>query len=139
VTGAETERLNSTDGRVTGSLFDARTASCIMSKAGRGHPLRRRDQLAERSWSFPAIGRPDLLSDARYPAGHALRASARTCRTISRSVRSSSMSGAKTLNQRYHNLASRAAMGLEYALRRTGPLSMAPSQLGIFRQKRPAR
>ncbi|RVB97800.1 GMC family oxidoreductase, partial [Mesorhizobium sp. M7A.F.Ca.CA.002.15.2.1] len=42
-----------------------------------------------------------------------------------------------TLNQRYHNLVSRASMGLEYALKRSGPLSMAPSQLGIFARSDP--
>ncbi|MGL4811774.1 MAG: GMC family oxidoreductase [Beijerinckiaceae bacterium] len=42
------------------------------------------------------------------------------------------VSGVKTLNETYYNLFKRAAMGVEYALRRTGPLTMAPSQLGIF-------
>jgi choline dehydrogenase len=42
------------------------------------------------------------------------------------------VSGVKTLNETYHSLWGRAAMGLEYALKRTGPLTMAPSQLGIF-------
>ncbi|MGA0603216.1 GMC family oxidoreductase [Caulobacter sp. KR2-114] len=42
------------------------------------------------------------------------------------------VSGVRTLNEAYHNLPKRALMGLEYALRRTGPLTMAPSQLGIF-------
>ncbi|MGL5733265.1 MAG: GMC family oxidoreductase [Beijerinckiaceae bacterium] len=42
------------------------------------------------------------------------------------------VSGVKTLNETYYNLFKRAAMGIEYALRRTGPLTMAPSQLGIF-------
>ena len=38
----------------------------------------------------------------------------------------------KTLNGTYHSLIGRALMGLEYALFQTGPLTMAPSQLGIF-------
>jgi choline dehydrogenase len=42
------------------------------------------------------------------------------------------VNGAKTLNEIYHSLAGRALMGLEYALFRTGPLTMAPSQMGIF-------
>ena len=42
------------------------------------------------------------------------------------------VSGARTLNETYWNLARRALMGLDYALRRRGPLTMAPSQLGIF-------
>lgn len=46
--------------------------------------------------------------------------------------------GARTLNQLYHNLFSRAGMGLQYAFSRSGPLSMAPSQLGIFARSDPA-
>ena len=42
------------------------------------------------------------------------------------------VSGARTLNETYHNLFRRGLMGLDYALRRRGPLTMAPSQLGIF-------
>jgi len=42
------------------------------------------------------------------------------------------VSGISTLNERYHSLFGRAAMGLEYALFRTGPLTMPPSQMGIF-------
>ncbi|HEY1506095.1 MAG TPA: GMC family oxidoreductase N-terminal domain-containing protein [Stellaceae bacterium] len=40
--------------------------------------------------------------------------------------------GIKTLNETYHSLFGRALMGLDYAARRRGPLTMAPSQLGIF-------
>jgi choline dehydrogenase-like flavoprotein len=40
--------------------------------------------------------------------------------------------GVKTLNETYHSLLGRGLMGLDYALRRRGPLTMAPSQLGIF-------
>jgi choline dehydrogenase len=40
--------------------------------------------------------------------------------------------GIKTLNQRANSLWGKAMMGLEYALFRSGPLSMAPSQLGGF-------
>jgi choline dehydrogenase-like flavoprotein len=42
------------------------------------------------------------------------------------------VSGVKTLNETYHSLIGRALMGLEYALFQRGPLTMAPSQLGIF-------
>jgi choline dehydrogenase-like flavoprotein len=42
------------------------------------------------------------------------------------------VAGIATLNEAYHSLIGRAAMGLDYALRRRGPLTMAPSQLGIF-------
>jgi len=42
------------------------------------------------------------------------------------------VSGVKTLNTTYHSLVRRALMGMEYALMQKGPLTMAPSQLGIF-------
>jgi choline dehydrogenase-like flavoprotein len=47
------------------------------------------------------------------------------------------VSGVKTLNETYHSLPRRALMGAEYALFRTGPLTMAPSQLGIFTRSDP--
>ncbi|PNU02481.1 GMC family oxidoreductase [Novosphingobium guangzhouense] len=42
------------------------------------------------------------------------------------------VSGVATLNARAGNLLGKALIGLEYALRRTGPMAMAPSQLGVF-------
>src|SRR5690606_12892097 len=42
------------------------------------------------------------------------------------------VAGVRTLNETYWNLFHRAGMGIDYALRRRGPLTMAPSQLGIF-------
>ena len=42
------------------------------------------------------------------------------------------IAGAKTLNQAYRSLHGRARMGIDYALFRRGPLTMAPSQLGLF-------
>jgi choline dehydrogenase-like flavoprotein len=49
------------------------------------------------------------------------------------------VSGIKTLNETYHSLVGRLAMGLEYALFRRGPLTMAPSQLGLFTRSDPSR
>ena len=42
------------------------------------------------------------------------------------------VSGVKTLNETYASLFNRIGMGLNYALRRRGPMTMAPSQLGAF-------
>ncbi|MDE0333765.1 MAG: GMC oxidoreductase, partial [Defluviicoccus sp.] len=49
------------------------------------------------------------------------------------------VSNVVTLNQRANSLWGKAAMGLEYALFRRGPLSMAPSQLGAFARSDPSR
>jgi choline dehydrogenase len=43
----------------------------------------------------------------------------------------------RTLNQRVNSLFGKAAIGLEYALFQSGPLSMAPSQFGIFTKSDP--
>ncbi len=42
------------------------------------------------------------------------------------------VSGVTTLNERANSLCGKMAMGLEYLLWRTGPLTMPPSQLGAF-------
>jgi len=42
------------------------------------------------------------------------------------------VSGVKTLNAQAKHWWGRAAMGLEYLLFRTGPLTMSPSQMGVF-------
>jgi choline dehydrogenase-like flavoprotein len=49
------------------------------------------------------------------------------------------VSGVKTLNEMYRSPLSRARMGLDYALFRRGPLTMAPSQLGVFTRSDPSR
>ena len=45
----------------------------------------------------------------------------------------------KTLNTRANSLWGKAMMGLEYALFRTGPLTMAPSQMGAFVKSDPSQ
>jgi len=42
------------------------------------------------------------------------------------------VSGVKTLNSMYASMLGRLGMGLDFALRRRGPMTMAPSQLGAF-------
>lgn len=45
--------------------------------------------------------------------------------------------GIRTLNDAYASLFRRAVMGLDYAFRRRGPLTMAPSQVGAFVRSSP--
>jgi len=45
----------------------------------------------------------------------------------------------RTLNERANTLTGKISMGLEYLLFRTGPLTMAPSQLGAFTRSDPAQ
>jgi len=47
--------------------------------------------------------------------------------------------GVKTLNTMANSWWGKALIGLEYALKRSGPMSMAPSQLGAFTRSDPAQ
>ncbi|AHD08175.1 GMC family oxidoreductase [Phaeobacter gallaeciensis] len=47
------------------------------------------------------------------------------------------LQGAKTLNTLANSFLGKAKIAAEYALRRSGPMSMAPSQLGAFSRSRP--
>ena len=49
------------------------------------------------------------------------------------------VSGVKTLNTQYTSLIGRLGMGLDYLLRRRGPMTMAPSQLGAFTKSDPTQ
>ena len=47
--------------------------------------------------------------------------------------------GAKTLNTLANSLWGKAMIGMEYAFKRSGPMSMAPSQLGAFTKSDPSQ
>ena len=49
------------------------------------------------------------------------------------------VSNTRTLNERANSLFGKAAMALEYALFKTGPLTMPPSQLGAFAKSDPGQ
>jgi len=47
------------------------------------------------------------------------------------------VTGVKTLNETYHSPILRLAMGLQYVFLRRGPMTMAPSQFGLFTRSSP--
>ncbi len=49
------------------------------------------------------------------------------------------VTGATTLNTMAHSLLGKARIGLQYLLTQSGPMSMAPSQLGAFTRSSPGR
>ncbi len=49
------------------------------------------------------------------------------------------VSGVSTMNEQYQSWLKRAGFALEYAVRRRGPMTMAPSQLGAFTKSDPSR
>ncbi|MFF0923039.1 GMC family oxidoreductase [Rhizobium leguminosarum] len=137
LTGAETERLEFDGRMVTGVRFRLNGQNHL-ARAGREVILSAGAINSPKILELSGVGRPDVLSAAGLDVVHELPGVGENLqdhlqiRTVFR------IEGAKTLNQLYHNLFTRAGMGLEYMLRRSGPLSMAPSQLGIFAKSDPA-
>ena len=94
--------------------------------------------------SAGAIGSVQLAAALGYRAGRAAcrarhrdrcstsRASARILQDHLQLRLIHKVTGVTTLNETYSSLWRRAMMGLDYAVRRRGPLTMAPSQLGAF-------
>ena len=90
-----------------------------------------------RSCSCRASGRARCCKAWAFRCSATCPVSARTCRTICRSAPCFRVDGVKTLNTMASSLWGKAKIGLEYALRRSGPMSMAPSQLGAFTRSAP--
>ena len=78
------------------------------------------------------IGDPEILTGGGIGVRHALPDVGRNLQDHLQIRTMFRVSGARTLNQLANSRTGKLAMGIEYALRRSGPLSMAPSQLGIF-------
>ncbi len=135
--GAETERLELDGKAVTGVYFRLGGRLCI-ARASSEVVLSAGAINSPKILELSGIGRPDLLSALGIPVHHELQGVGENLQDHLQIRTVFKIEGARTLNQLYHNLFSRAGMGLQYAISRSGPLSMAPSQLGIFAKSDPA-
>lgn len=131
VTGALADKL-ATEGRaVNGIEFKLGGEACVAKS-------RIETVLAAGSIGSPAIlqrsgiGEPGFLSDMGIAVVHALPGVGKNFQDHLQIRSVFKVQGIKTLNQQAHSLWGKAKMGLEYALFRRGPLTMAPSQLGLF-------
>ena len=78
------------------------------------------------------VGPAPLLQQHQIPVVHALEGVGANLQDHLQLRMAYKVKGIKTLNTMANSLIGKALMGLEYAFKRTGPLTMAPSQLGIF-------
>ncbi|MDY7115578.1 GMC family oxidoreductase N-terminal domain-containing protein [Halomonas sp. SSL-5] len=78
------------------------------------------------------IGPAELLAEHQIPLAVALPGVGENLQDHLQIRSVYRVQGAKTLNTMANSLVGKAKIGLEYALRRTGPMSMAPSQLCAF-------
>ena len=136
VTGAHVERILFEGRRAIGMRYsengqsrEARAGREIILAAGAiGSP-----QLLELS----GIGAPDRLNAIGVPVVHALPGVGENLQDHLQLRAIFGVTGARTLNVDAQSLFKRAMMGLDYGLRRRGPLTMAPSQLGLFTKSSP--
>ena len=85
------------------------------------------------------IGDPALLGRFGIAVAHALPGVGANLQDHLQIRAVYGVSGVKTLNTMANSWWGKALIGLEYALRRSGPMSMAPSQLGAFTRSDPAQ
>ncbi len=138
LTHAQAERLVLDGKRVTGVDFlqqgapsHIRACGEVILAAGSVGSV----QLLELS----GIGNPEVLQDHGIAVAHALNGVGENLQDHLQMRMIFKVENTVTLNQKANSLIGKAAMGLEYLLFRSGPLSMAPSQLGAFVKSDPAR
>ncbi len=85
------------------------------------------------------IGPAALLSSHGIPVRHVLPGVGENLQDHLQIRAVYGVEGAKTLNTSASSLVGKALIALEYAFRRSGPMSMAPSQLGAFTRSDPGR
>lgn len=85
------------------------------------------------------IGDPALLQQHQLAVSHALPGVGANLQDHLQLRTAYKVSGIRTLNEVANTLVGKAQMALEFALFRTGPLTMAPSQLGIFWKSDPGQ
>jgi choline dehydrogenase len=138
LTSAEAESLIIEDGRVVGAKI-RHAGQSLDVRAGREVLLAAGAINSPKLLELSGIGRPDILRDHGIPVRHASLGVGENLqdhlqiRTVYR------VTGARTLNTLFHSPFGKAQMGLQYALSRSGPLSMAPSQFGMFTKSDPSR
>jgi len=131
LTGAHSERLTFEGPRTAGVDFTRDGGPC--HAAARGEVI----------LAAGAVGSPHLLLLSGVGPGDHLREHGIDVRHDLRGVGGNlqdhlqlrmifKVSNTVTLNQRANSLIGKAGMALQYALFRTGPMTMAPSQLGCF-------
>ena len=138
VTDAHVTRLRLEGRRATGIEFSRGGEACFAS-------ARLETVLAAGAIGSPqilqcsGIGPGDLLREHGVPLVHASPGVGENLQDHLQLRTAFKVKGVKTLNEWANSPFGKLQMGLEYLLYRTGPLTMAPSQLGAFTRSDPGR
>jgi choline dehydrogenase len=131
ITGAHAEGLTINDGRVSGVRY-RRGSGQFVAEAGGEVVLAAGAVATPQLLQLSGIGPPDLLAAHGIPCRLALPGVGENLQDHLQVRLAFKVKGVPTLNELTQSMWRKAAMAVEYALFRSGPLSMAPSQLGAF-------
>jgi len=131
VTGAHVRRLRIEGGEARGVVFETggepQDVACrrevVLAAGAVGSP-----HLLELS----GVGRGEVLAQAGVPVALERREVGENLQDHLQLRCAYKVSGIRTLNERATSFFGKASIAIEYALARSGPMSMAPSQLGVF-------
>ena len=137
ITQAETERLLIENGRVAGVTF-RQDGTSIEARASREVLLAAGAINSPKLLELSGIGRPDLLRGHGIAVQLASEGVGENLQDHLQIRMVYRVSGAQTLNTLFHSPLGKLRMGLQYALTQSGPLSMAPSQFGMFTKSDPS-
>jgi choline dehydrogenase len=85
------------------------------------------------------IGRPEVLRGIGVDVAHASPGVGENLQDHLQIRTVFKIAGARTLNTAMNSLAAKARIALQYAVMQSGPMSMAPSQFGMFTKSDPSR
>ena len=131
ITQAETEQLLIESGRVAGVRFRQGNAS-VEALAGREVLLAAGAINSPKLLELSGIGHPDVLRQHGIDVKLASEGVGENLQDHLQIRMVYKVTGARTLNTLFHSPLGKLQMGLQYALTQSGPLSMAPSQFGMF-------
>jgi choline dehydrogenase len=135
-TGVLVEKLSFEGRRCTGVLY--RQGGRLVEARARGEVILAAGAIGSpQILQLSGIGEPDWLAELGIPVLQAREGVGRNLQDHLQQRAIYKVNGVKTLNTTYHSLVGRALMGLQYALLQKGPLTMSPSQLGIFTRSSP--
>lgn len=135
VTQAETRRLLLEGNRVTGVEFLRHGAVCHAA-AGKEVLLAAGAINSPKILELSGIGRPEVLAQHGIAVHHALNGVGENLQDHLQIRTVYKVQNAKTLNTDANSFFGKAKIALQYGLNRSGPMSMAPSQFGMFTKSR---
>ena len=135
ITNAKVEKITFDSKKATGVIFRENKKSGntpLHAKAHREVILSAGAINTPKLLQISGIGSPDLLKSFGIDIVHPLQGVGQNLQDHLQIRTVFKLKNAKTLNDTYKSLFGKIGMGLEYLFNRSGPISMAPSQLGVF-------